>query len=484
MKALRYYSNGKKLKCSLIPTGVVHAGHGRMRPDPLTTAALVGDSTKRLSDLYGSYSEAEPLVIDQPNTRLTLLATETMIVEGASKAELKVLRSQYGLEVIREGLFGKTLLRNASEGGAKATRDIFENALEIQERGNVRAAHPNFIRLFVHTQRKPSSNTVTETDPWWHHLNDGTTGIRGADTATRAAWTIHRGNPDIRVAILDEGVDAGHPDLKAAVVAEHDAVDGHDTAMPDGNDAHGTACAGIVGGRGVRYPGISACSLVAVRIAKGDGRGNWVFDDFATSDAIDWAWQEGKADVLSNSWGGGPPVDAITNAFERARVRGRDRKGAVIVIAAGNLDGRIGFPGSLPNVLCVGASNEWDERKSPTSRDGERNWGSCHGRELSLVAPGVHIATTDISGRAGYGPGDHYLTFNGTSSATPQVAAAAAIVLSVAPKLTEKQVREIITGEATRMNGAGQLDPQGGWNEEMGWGRLDIHAALRRALRS
>ena len=76
------------------------------------------------------------------------------------------------------------------------------------------------------------------------------------------------------------------------------------------------------------------------------------------------------------------------------------------------------------------------------------------------------------------------MTFNGTSSATPQVAAAAAIVLSVAPKLTEKQVREIITGEATRMNGAGQLDPQGGWNEEMGWGRLDIHAALRRALRS
>src|SRR5205807_789004 len=136
----------------------------------------------------------------------------------------------------------------------------------------------------------------------------------------------------------------------------------------------GTACSGIILSRGNKFPGITACSLVAVRIAKGDGAGGWVFDDFATADAIDWSWKDGKADVLSNSWGGGPPVDAITNAFERARTKGRDGKGSVIAIAAGNSNGPINYPATLPEVLCVGASNEWDERKSKSSKDGENWW--------------------------------------------------------------------------------------------------------------
>ena len=60
--------------------------------------------------------------------------------------------------------------------------------------------------------------------------------------------------------------------------------------------------------------------------------------------------------------------------------------------------------------------------------------------------------------------------------------AAAALVLSVAPKLTEKEVRDILTGEAAKSTADGKLDPKRKWNKEMGWGRLDIHAALRRAL--
>jgi len=159
--------------------------------------------------------------------------------------------------------------------------------------------------------------------------------------------------------------------------------------------------------------------MVAVRIAKGDGTGRWVFDDFKTADAIDWAWKDAEADVLSNSWGGGPPVDVITRAFDRARTNGRKGKGAVVVIATGNNDGPVNFPATIPNVLAVGASNPWDERKSTTSKDGENWWGSNFGPELSLLAPGVKIATTDIHGPAGYDPGDYTMKFNGTSSANP-----------------------------------------------------------------
>lgn len=523
MAAFTYFSHGKALKLQLaspatatvaaVPAVVPKRGGARAKPAtkkggrrggtakaPRGAAAgraiaahgALLANAKRLGDLFAPlHDPATTMVVVAKEPAVTTVATEAVIVEGATKAELKVLKDKYGLEVVREGLFGKVLLRNTSEGGVDAVRLAFAAANAAYRSGKVDAAHPNFVRVVEHTRRKvvpvpaaPAAAAPAASTPWWNHLNDGTTGVRGADVAARAAWTIHRGDPAVRVAVLDEGVDGTHPDLKAALVAEKDFVDGNATAAPDGNDAHGTACSGIIVGRGDRFPGLTACSLVAVRIAKGDGNNGWVFDDFATADAIDWAWSDpqSNADVLSNSWGGGPPVDAISNAFERARTRGRGGKGCVIAIAAGNANTAVQYPATLPDVLCVAASNEWDERKSPTSRDGENWWGSCFGPEISIAAPGVHIATTDIAGAAGYSGDDYTLTFNGTSSATPHVAAAAALVLSVAPTLTEQQVRDVLTGEAAKLKGNGKLDPARKWNKEMGWGRLDIHAALRRAL--
>jgi subtilisin family serine protease len=222
--------------------------------------------------------------------------------------------------------------------------------------------------------------------------------------------------------VLDEGVDTKHPALKPAVVAERDFIGNKSTAMPDGDDAHGTACAGIVLSRSATFPGVAPrCSLIAVRIAMGDGADGWVFDDFATADAIDWSWRQG-ADVLSNSWGGGIPSDAISRAFARARTQGRNGRGSVVVIAAGNSQTPIDFPGNLPGYVTVGASNHKDQRKTKTSDDGETWWGSNYGETMRLLAPGVFIWTTDISGAAGYDPADFTKTFNGTSSSTPHVA--------------------------------------------------------------
>jgi subtilisin family serine protease len=181
--------------------------------------------------------------------------------------------------------------------------------------------------------------------------------------------------------------------------------------------------------------------------------------------------------VLSNSWGGGPPVDAITRAIDRARTRGRKGKGAVVAFAAGNRNGPIGFPGTLEQVLTVGASNQWDERESPATRDGETWWGSNYGKPLDLIAPGVRIATTDIHSAAGYTTNDFTLTFNGTSAATPHVAAAAALILGLMPGLNEKQVSAIINGSTDR------LTRTGAWDKYVGFGRLNIFAALRLARR-
>lgn len=400
------------------------------------------------------------------------IATETIAIDGAKAAELRWLRETLGFEIVREGLQGKVLLR-APEGGAKGVKAAFEGALALFRRGKVGAAHPNFIRAFRHMRRAAETAGAQ-----WNLVNPGNPGVVGADVHARAAWTITSGIPDIRVAVLDEGVDSQHPALAPAIVAEHDAVDGHPHARPDADDAHGTACAGIIASRSTEARGLaSRVSLVGVRIAKGDGGDGWIFDDFDTADAIDWAWEQGKADVLSNSWGGGPPVDVITRAFDRARTRGRKGKGCVIVVASGNDNGPVSYPATLPFVLAVGASNQWDERKSPTSKDKETWWGSNFGPELDLVAPGVKIVTTDIAGPRGYTNTDYVTDFNGTSSATPHVAAAAALILSERPGLTEANVRDLTKHAADRLAKRGVRDNQ------TGHGRLNCYGALWQARR-
>ena len=427
----------------------------------------------RMAPLFHDLAEPRMVATMGPHAAAgTLVVTETLVLDRASSALLRHLRSQHGLELLREGSHGKCLLK-APEGGAAGVTQVAAAARDAYERTQGRsAAHPNFVRLL--RQPRPLASGQAR---GWHLRNDGSAGLLGADGAAQAAWTLTRGSASVRVAVLDEGVDTGHPALKPAVVAERDFVDGHPHARPDGDDAHGTACAGVAVSRSRTHPGVApGCSLVAARIAKGDGHGNWVFDDFDTADAIDWCWDDAQADVLSNSWGGGPPVDAISNAFARARRLGRGGRGAVVVCATGNENTAIGYPATLGEVLSVGASTPWDTRKSPGTPDGEP-WGSNFGPAIDLVAPGVWIACADIRGAAGYGPGAYTESFNGTSSATPQVAAAAALVLSLVPQLREAAVRQILQASCDRI--AGQV----GWTRQLGHGRLNVFAALRLALR-
>jgi len=103
---------------------------------------------------------------------------------------------------------------------------------------------------------------------------------------------------------------------------------------------------------------------------------------------------------------------------------GRDGKGAVVLVAAGNGNTTHDFPSNLEDVLSVSASNEFDEPKTPSSRDGETWWGSNFGPKIDVAAPGVHNATTDNAGNKGYNQspgidGNYVDNFNGTSSSTP-----------------------------------------------------------------
>jgi len=405
------------------------------------------------------------------------MATDRMLIGFTSASVAKKLVSHFEEVVQKEG--NEYLVRLAPDV------DPFDAAAEMMEYEGVEYAEPDFVNFGSHLARRVACDGVMpESDP----LATEQYAIR--ITKAEAAWRIQKGDPNIRIAILDEGVDSTHEDLAAAIVGSYDGVDDDEFQEPRDWDAHGTACSGLAAAihdneKGVKGIG-GGCSILAVRIAYSPQSGaNWITRNSWITRAIDWSWRNG-ADVLSNSWGGGSPSNAISNAFKRARTEGRDGKGSVVVIAAGNSNNLHDFPSNLDDVLTVSASNEFDEPKTKTSRDGETWWGSNFGPKIDVSAPGVHNYTTDNSGTKGYNSshgadGDYVHNFNGTSSSTPIVAGAVGLVLSANADLTEQEVRDIIRQSADKV---GPIQYVNGRNERMGYGRLNVLRAVELATAS
>jgi len=363
---------------------------------------------------------------------------------------------------------------------------VVANSLSAHD--SVESAEPNFIQ-FLRPLTDPDD---TYYSGQWALRNLGSNspsgqGLAGADIQAPDAWDITTGRPDVVVAVLDEGVDTAHEDLQTKIVAPYDATDGDTDQEPNPWDGHGTACAGIVAAEsnnGMGVSGVSwASSIMPVRIAYSSAPGNnWTTQNYWIGIGITTAVLQG-ADILSNSWGGGVPSNYITSAIQLGKSAGRDGKGCVFVFAAGNDDlPSISYPASLSEVVAVGASDEFDYRVS-TGTTG--TWGSNYGPELDVVAPGINIWTTDISGTGGgYNQGssgdpqgNYYDRFNGTSAATPHVAGLAALLLAVNPGLTSDAVQTAIEQSAEDEVGHPTEDTPGR-DDFMGWGRINAYNAL------
>lgn len=396
-----------------------------------------------------------------------VVATNRLVVGFHDPSKREAVAEKYSLKPLRDR-DDKTVYE-VPDGA-----DVFGIAGSLSGEVGVRFAEPDFVTIGRHIPSRVGAQAAPI-------LNDPMIKDQYAMRITKAvdAWAIADGDRNIKIAILDEGVDTHHPDLAAAIGGTFDATDDDTFQDPNSWDGHGTCCAGLaaaVGANGVGIRGVAGgCSILAVRIAYSASQGGpWVTSNERIARAISWSRQAG-ADVLSNSWGGGAPSNDIAEEFESARTTGRGGRGCIIVIAAGNAFGPVGFPGSLPNILTVAASNEYDEAKTPSSKDGENWWGTCHGPEISVAAPGVHNLTTDISGVAGYVAGNYDPKFNGTSSATPIVAGACGLILSINPALREDEVRSIIRTTADKV---GPYPYVAGRNDFFGEGRLNVLAAI------
>ena len=262
-----------------------------------------------------------------------------------------------------------------------------------------------------------------------------------ADIRIRGAWEVTKGSEQIRVAVLDDGVDVDHPDLAGSIAKENgqavqwDFIADTASQKPAPGDHHGTWTAGVIASQihnGIGLSGVAPyVKIVPIRMGSGEGQPTTWTTPVIASQAIKKA-VELKADVINASWGVAQ-FDAIEDAIKDATTNGRNKKGAVIVFAAGDNGGALAYPASLAAkypVIAVGATNSWDQVKDRQSNDLEY-WASNQGPALTIVAPGVGIVTTDVSKTPPEPHGSYIQAFNGTSASAPQVAGVAALLLSV-----------------------------------------------------
>ncbi len=278
-----------------------------------------------------------------------------------------------------------------------------------------------------------------------------------------SAWAVARGAGQV-VAVIDSGIDLGHPDLVDRLfrdadgnVIGRDIVDGDDT--PQDDLGHGTMVAGVIAateGNGIGVAGVAPdAAIMPVRVLDEEGSG--------TSRDVDagirWAVDNGATVVnLSlESAIGLPGQDLVNVSAPTAAVQYAWDNGVVVVAAAGNSGSPFtDYPSSSPVVL-VGA----------TDRDDERADFSDTGRDDLLMAPGVDIVSTWCrpEGSETCDPQTHnYGIADGTSFAAPQVAGALAVLRSLgldAPAAVERlrsTTRDIGAPGPDRETGQGLID--------------------------
>lgn len=355
--------------------------------------------------------------------------------------------------------------------------DLWCLSRKLYETGVFEWVEPEmFVRL------RELTNDPFYDDQWGLENNGqnvcGAAGTPDADANVDQAWSLATG-AGIRIAVIDDGVQLNHPDLP--VVAAHDSWDNSGDGGPQVSfDRHGTSCAGIAAATAENSLGVAgvapSAGMVAIRFAEAGPANSLDTSNGAMKRAIDWAWDNENADVLSNSWGGGSASNRVKRAIRRAKDDGRGGLGSVVLFATGNDNSSVIWPAEMDEVIAVGASSPCDERKNPGSCDGETNWGSNFGPEVDVVAPGVAMPTTDRTGSAGYNSGGDYFTcFNGTSSATPFAAGVAGLLLSRNPALSADRVQEILQRAAQDIEAPG-------FDNASGHGRVDALRTLEFAF--
>jgi len=323
-----------------------------------------------------------------------------------------------------------------------------KNLSQIKNNPNVEYIEENFIYKTMNapvdkdfSKQWGLNNDGKNSGSWWSR------GIAGVDISALKAWEITKGSKDIKIAVIDTGVDYTHEDLKNNIMintAEKnglpgvdddgngyiDDIYGYDFANSDADPmdghGHGTHCAGVIGAshNSIGIAGIMAhVEILPIKFLTDSGSGTLE----GALLAIDYARMRG-VNIMSNSWGGGGRSQALFEAIERA-----SNAGIIFTAAAGNEsnnnDKNPSYPASyeLDNIISVGAM----DGKGKKAKFSNYGISSVH-----VFAPGVDIYSTVTKNK--------YDKMSGTSMACPHISGVAGLILSHEPNLSAKDVKERI----------------------------------------
>lgn len=436
-------------------------------------------------------ADVQTAVFRDPTGSLRVVYREVVIrfERTAAPAQRNALLAKFGLEVRDRNRFQKDQIVAYDPKRKYIAERMLELANDLTATEEVVFAFPNFVSEF-----KRSAPPQPVSAQW--HL-----GVVNA----RQAWNTTQGK-GVVIAVLDDGVDVAHPNLKQNIKRNPDPSESRDQFgrdffvgedAPDhfdprpklfrspfgempGNDIHGTCCAGVAAAPGVgRVFGVAPkAQILPVKVFHAD--------DLATESRVANAIRYASrfADILSCSWSG-PPSPDIEFALQEAGA-GRGGKGCAVFCATGN-DSRttVSFPARSSFSIGVGASTDQEDLANYSNQ----------GPQVSIVAPSSggakRIFTTDVSipnrgfntGIAADGGVDGLNTnsFGGTSSATPLAAGVAALLLSANPNLSRDEVRTILQDTAKKIGPANSYDAKG-HSDKFGFGRIDAAKAVAAAV--
>jgi subtilisin family serine protease len=297
----------------------------------------------------------------------------------------------------------------------------------------------------------------------------------------------------VRVAVIDSGIDATHPEFAGKIADAKSFVGGSPRVDLEG---HGTFVAGLIAAGVDNAVGIAgmapSAELLVAKVVSGDD----LIDVEAEVKAIQWAVEKG-ARVINMSLGGfrdprDPGRDAFS-ALEAAAIGYAHGKGVVVVAAVGNSDEVppvpwpfASYPAALPHVLGVSALARDGSVPAFSNRDKIFNDITAPGQAILSTFPLELTAGAKDCAEQGYSSCavqefEDFRKGEGTSFAAPQVSAAAAVLRAIRPGLRPEQVTALLTRTARDVSAATGCQACPLQRDALtGWGRLDVTAALRQ----
>jgi hypothetical protein len=412
---------------------------GQFRPGPFGRAPLArGPFGPGLQPRLASLVPRRPLIGERgftgvPAAGETRFLTNEMVFHvdrNVSPQTVDAVARRLGLATVASqgfGLSGGTLFRFRITNGRPVAEAI--RALEAEHIGT---AQPNYV--FKLQQGTTQAARPGQGDPSQYVVNK----LHLVDVHRIAIGA------DVPIAVIDSAIDARHPELAGAVIAEFDSI--HNQDKPH---AHGTGMAGAIAAHR-RLMGVApGARILAVHAFSSNSRDSAEATSAHILAGIDWAIAKG-ARIINMSFAG-PDDPMLQLALQRAR-----DKGVILIAAAGNAGPKSPplYPAADPNVIAVTATDANDKLMPQANQ----------GPYVAVAAPGVDILEP--------APNAGYQLTTGTSVAAAHVSGTVALLLDREPRLDAAAVLDVLTSSARDVVHQGR-------NDQFGYGIVDPQQALK-----